>query len=301
MEFGLREWAILFGFIAIGFVLWDGVRRSRSASKYKLPFKMTPQEKTSDVLMTPEPVQQDIFHEELVDVAGGKMQPMDLDFGLDDEVGAVRDKSPSEPTEPALDFDVDERPPSPVSTPAPAAVVDKPADVLKPDANGEWVSEPRVKPRAPVQESRSTSVISDELVTLFVTPKQGVFKGVDLRNALVSMGLSLGDRDLYHRHSGSGREVLYSVANATPEGVFPQGAMEGFTSPGVILLMELKGHSDPEHGFEEMVSSARQMSRRLKADVLDSHQHPLQLEFINAAKTQVKAYAKKIRQGGVAG
>ncbi len=52
MEFGLREWAIVLGFLAIGFVLWDGVRRSRSASKYKLPFKMnTQQEKTSEVLM----------------------------------------------------------------------------------------------------------------------------------------------------------------------------------------------------------------------------------------------------------
>ncbi|MGB0958245.1 MAG: cell division protein ZipA C-terminal FtsZ-binding domain-containing protein, partial [Litorivicinus sp.] len=182
---------------------------------------------------------------------------------------------------------------------ATALSVDEPDPI--PDASGEWVGKPRIKKAAPVVAAEPEPAgIAPDLVTLFVTPKQGVFKGVDLRNALVSMGLSLGDRDLYHRHSGSGRDVLYSVANATPEGVFPQGAMEGFTSPGVILLMELRGHGDPEHGFEEMVSSARQMSRRLKAEVLDSHQHPLQLEFINDAKAQVKAYAKAMRQGGVA-
>lgn len=313
MEFGLREWAILIGFVAIGLVLWDGFRRSRGNDRYKLPFNMGPNKRgrdsdqtampESDPLTQPEMRQRELFGEELVDVETTKHTDLEVDLGFDDDgLSSPRVKDPSAPVyEPDLGDLEKTEPYQPAAAATPTPVESAEPSFVE-TVPGEGISKPRIKKVTSAAPAATEETKIGDVVTVFVIPKNGgVFKGVELRNALVAMGLSIGDRDLYHRHTGNGRDVLYSVADASESGTFPQGAMEGFTSRGLILLIELQGHTDPEHGFEEMISSARQMSRRLKADVLDSRQQPLQLDFINEAKVQVKAYARKLRQGGLVG
>ena len=134
-----------------------------------------------------------------------------------------------------------------------------------------WCSTSKVSPAEPETPTNEPQApLASDVLLMFVETQKGVFKGVDLRNALVAMGLSYGEQSLYHRHSGGSREVLYTVANASSEGSFPERRWRSFTSPGVVIMMDLSQHADPEHGFEEMVSSARQMCRRLSAELLDS-------------------------------
>jgi len=311
LEFGMREWGILIGGIAVVAVLFDGWRRTRQAKSGDLPFdfpgdKADVDDSRSDPLLQDEQlIQPDIFNAELDLDSDTIGKTGDLDLG---DISAPRRKSASGGVagydEPETSFAPPT--PTPASTRAPVAPATQPSSPLVPPtppvssgpAEEGIVSAPRKKVAQPAQAPEPTAQpMATDVVTLFVRPAKGVLKGVELRNALVSMGLSYGERELYHRHSGSGREVLYSVANASAEGTFPEGAMEGFTSPGVIMLMELKNHPDPEHGFEEMVSSARQMSRRLGADVLDSHQQPLQVAFLTQAKAMVKQVAKAQRTG----
>ncbi len=305
----MREWGILLGTIAVLAVLYDGWRRTRQAKGSDLPFEFPsdkdPAEGSADPLMPTAPlVQPDFFHEDLNDVddpsgAGG----IDL---TDGDVSKPRPKAPSTGGIPSFgDDDPADYAPSPITPPTPPVAVVPEADIALPKSapegetiGSDFVSAPRPKAPTPATNPAADAAeIASDVLTIFVRPSKGLFKGVDLRNALVSMGLSYGERELYHRHSGGSREVLYSVANASAEGSFPEGAMEGFTSPGVIMLIELTGHPDPEHGFEEMVSSARQMGRRLGAEVLDSNQQPLQVTFLSEAKAQVKAIAKKQRNG----
>lgn len=299
MEFGFREIGILVGAILIAAVLFDGWRRTRQSKKGDLPFKFptdSTEERADPLMPGQDPVQQDIFHEDLVepDLLGSITDP---DLGLDDisEPRPVSGGSIQGFDEPSA--------PSPMTPPRPPIMATQPVSAPEPitapdDGLSEGIiGQPRPKPAQAPTPAATEQPIQADVLTVFVRPQKGVFKGVELRNALVSMGLSYGDRSLYHRHSGSGRDVLYSVANASAEGTFPEGAMEGFTSPGVLLLIELSNHPDPEHGFEEMISSARQMGRRLGAEVLDSNQQPLQLSFLTAAKARVKEVAKQQRNG----
>lgn len=302
----MREWGILLGAIAIIAVLYDGWRRTRQARGSDLPFKFPSDEKNAaegavDPLMPSAPlVQPDFFHETLNDV-DDTSGVSDLDL-TDGAVSAPRPKARSGSVPGFGDEPLEDYSPSPITPPKPSiSVVSEPEPEPAPAGETigtDFISAPRPKAPTPAtQPAADVAPIASDVLTIFVRPAKGLFKGVELRNALVSMGLNFGERDLYHRHSGSGRDVLYSVANASAEGTFPEGAMEGFTSPGVILLIELTGHPDPEHGFEEMVSSARQMGRRLGAEVLDSNQQPLQVNFLSQAKAQVKAIAKKQRNG----
>lgn len=296
MEFGFREIGILVGAILIAAVLYDGWRRTRQSKKGDLPFKF-PTDASDDhpdpLMPGQEPVQQDIFHEDLVEPEF--LPEPDLDLGLDDiseprpvSGGGIQGFDEPAPAPAA---------PSPMIPPRPPTITPEPSSDRDDGVSEGIIGKPRPKASTPPEPEVAEAPIPSDVLTVFVRPQKGVFKGVELRNALVSMGLSYGDRALYHRHSGSGRDVLYSVANASAEGTFPEGAMEGFTSPGVLLLIELSNHPDPEHGFEEMISSARQMGRRLGAEVLDSNQQPLQLSFLTAAKAQVKKVAKQQRNG----
>ena len=305
----MREWGILIGGIAVIAVLFDGWRRTRQSKSSNLPFDF-PGDKEGGDAQQPDPLlnddrltQPDIFNTEMDFDAEPIGKTGDLDLGdisqprpkgNSGSVAGFDDPAPSQSTPPPSPM----VPPTPVSPSIAPSPMTPPTPPLASATSEEGiVSAPRPKVARESQPQPEKQAISNEVLTLFVRPNKGVLKGVELRNALVSMGLSYGERELYHRHSGSGREVLYSVANASSEGTFPEGSMEGFTSPGVIMLMELKGHPDPEHGFEEMVSSARQMSRRLRADVLDSHQQPLQVAFLSEAKALVKQVAKAQRTG----
>ena len=309
MEFGLREWGILLGVIAVIAVLYDGWRRTRQSSGDDLPFKFPNDEgadEKRDPLTTPDNFQPDIFKPEPDFDSADIGKTGDLDFG---DISPPRPKNTS--SVPA--FDADPEPAAtpiqpPVPSPMNPTTPPTPTESIEPEVvfdendgmhvGGDYVSAPRPKvspaePETPPNEPQAP--LASDVLVMFVRPQKGVFKGVDLRNALVAMGLSYGEQSLYHRHSGGSREVLYTVANASSEGSFPEGTMEGFTSPGVVIMMDLSQHADPEHGFEEMVSSARQMCRRLSADLLDSNQQPLEKEFLASSRNRVKELAKARR------
>jgi cell division protein ZipA len=60
------------------------------------------------------------------------------------------------------------------------------------------------------------------------------------------------------------------VANIVEPGTFDPDAMEGFSTPGLVLFLTLPGPFDAVRAFDAMVEAARSLANSLKGTVCDA-------------------------------
>ena len=193
-------------------MLYDGWRRTRQSSSDDLPFKFPNDDDADekrDPLTTPDHFQPDIFKPEPDFDSADIGKTGDLDFG---DISPPRPKNTA--SVPA--FDADPEPAAaPVQPPVPSPMnpiaPPTPAESMEPEVvfdendgmhvGGDYVSAPRPKVSPAEPTFRPMSLRRRWPVTscVLMRPQKGVFKGVDLRSALVAMGLSYGEQSLYHR------------------------------------------------------------------------------------------------------
>jgi cell division protein ZipA len=113
----------------------------------------------------------------------------------------------------------------------------------------------------------------DKVVTLFVLAPSGVpFPGSFIMEAMSDARMDYGDMQIFHRteaHNG-GKRTLFSVANVVEPGTFDPDAMEGFSTPGLVLFLTLPGPFDAVRAFDAMVVAARSLANSLKGTVCDA-------------------------------
>lgn len=136
-------------------------------------------------------------------------------------------------------------------------------------------------------EVAASNIKSPSTVMLFLLAKdKRQFAGYDLLQSLLGMGLRFGDGQLFHRHqqiNGHG-PVLFSLAAATPSGVFDLQNMGVFSVHGLCLFMTLSGHETIDADrFDIMLETAKQLSDELDAHLLDDKRQPL-------SETSLKRY-----------
>ena len=92
----------------------------------------------------------------------------------------------------------------------------------------------------------------EKIITLFVLAPTGVpFRGSFLMEAMSEAGLQYGDMQIFHRiEKQAGRDdTLFSVANIVEPGTFEPNRMDGFATPGVVLILQLPGPADAIKAF----------------------------------------------------
>lgn len=146
--------------------------------------------------------------------------------------------------------------PEPVSTQAPS--------IPAPE-----VSQP-VHDVAPAVSAEET--VPEMLLIFYLMSRGEALDGGRIEQAASSHGLEQSPRgtyDLYLDGDDGRRRQLLGLANALEPGVFDFSNLEQFSTPGLVLYMQLPGPLPSLEAFERMLQIANGLSALLDAEVLD--------------------------------
>jgi len=132
----------------------------------------------------------------------------------------------------------------------------------------------------------------DKFVGLYIAEHEGTsILGTKLHAALQDQGLSFGDKKIYHRMDGERK--VFSVASLTKPGTLDPADAASFTTPGLSVFLALPGPSEPVAAFQDMLRTARELARRLNAELYDSEQRqPLTAQRERELHSQVEDWAR---------
>ncbi|MBA2648225.1 MAG: cell division protein ZipA [Legionella sp.] len=147
-----------------------------------------------------------------------------------------------------------------------------------PQIGSQVVAKPIIEP----QESHKSK--SSSLMMFLLAKENRQFAGYELLQTVLACGLRFGEEYLFHRHqlaNGQG-PVLFSLAAATPTGIFDLQNIGAFSVRGLCLFMKPSDNPgiDSER-FSIMLDTARQLSEGLDGLLLDDKQKPLTTERID--------------------
>ncbi len=133
------------------------------------------------------------------------------------------------------------------------------------------------------------------LIQLSVARRTGEFPGPDILEVAESCGLRPGDMDIFHclDEFDDGTRIYFSMANMVKPGTFPFDAMDGFSTPGMMLFAQLEGYPEDLTILEEMIATARKLANSLGGDVLDETRRPLTVRKEEEMRTAVLAHEQR--------
>ncbi|HTD11629.1 MAG TPA: cell division protein ZipA C-terminal FtsZ-binding domain-containing protein [Steroidobacteraceae bacterium] len=127
-------------------------------------------------------------------------------------------------------------------------------------------------------------IVSLRLVA--ATPER--FVGRSLRQALAAEGFVLGRFAIFHKPDDEQRAVL-SAASLTRPGTFDADTMDSQHFGGLSLFAVLPGPRPAPQAFEELISTARNLSERLHGVLQDERGSPLTATRIAVLRERVSS------------
>jgi len=154
---------------------------------------------------------------------------------------------------------------------------------------------PSPPPAAPERKAPTVGAAAakaDKFIGLYIAEHEGTsILGSKLHAALQDQGLTFGDKKIYHRMEG--QKKVFSVASLTKPGTLDPAEAASFTTPGLSVFLALPGPSEPVAAFQDMLRTARELARRLNAELYDSEQRqPLTAQRERDLHAQVEDWAR---------
>jgi cell division protein ZipA len=137
-----------------------------------------------------------------------------------------------------------------------------------------------------------------KVVTLFVLAADGApFSGNLIKNAMNKTGLHFGDMDIFHHYENVDGidKTIFAVANMMEPGTFDFHAMKTFSTPGLVLFLQLPAAVDAVSAFDEMVKTARNLSVHLEGSVRDATHSVLSNQTVGHLREDVIDYQLRQR------
>ena len=123
---------------------------------------------------------------------------------------------------------------------------------------------------APEEPSASNNSLRERVLVVRVVPKDGKFSLERVVLALQEAGLKLGKHNIFHFFQDATlEESLFSVASLREPGTFDFTNLKQDRLPGLSFFLMLPGPADPLGRFDRMVETARWVSEKLDAELLD--------------------------------
>ena len=143
------------------------------------------------------------------------------------------------------------------------------------------------KPKSPGEEKI--------VVINLVAPAEGDrFAGPDLVQALEAAGMHYGEHQIFHRlPDAHSPDALFSAANILEPGWFDLERIAGFDTPGVAFFMRLPGPYDGLATFEQMLATARAVTKRLGGHLLDGRRCDLTQQAIEHIRADLIEYRRR--------
>ncbi|TVS11236.1 MAG: cell division protein ZipA [Wenzhouxiangella sp.] len=127
-------------------------------------------------------------------------------------------------------------------------------------------------PADPVRPRPTDSRAEDaeKIVTVYVRRRdERRIGGSDLLDAALKAGLTFGEMSIFHRRHEGADKPVFSMANLTPPGHFDASTWNVFDTPGVAIFATLPGPVSALDTWDAMLATARRIAELLDAEVLD--------------------------------
>lgn len=137
-----------------------------------------------------------------------------------------------------------------------------------------------------MQESEYASNIIVLQIKAFATKP---YMGYELLQALQSVGLHFGEKNIFYRYEKEGKEgkILFSVAAATSDGAFTLDNMGAFKCLGLVVFMKLRPKQKLMQRFDLMLDVARQLAEELGGDICDDLYQPINAAVIKRLREKI--------------
>ncbi len=120
------------------------------------------------------------------------------------------------------------------------------------------------------------------------------FAGEALIIALREAGLRHGRFGIFHRHDPRDAEqTLFSVASLVEPGSFDLTRLKAERFPGVSLFLTLPGTGNGVAAFDDMLSTARSLARKLDGELLDENGSRLSVQRERYLREEVIQFQHK--------
>lgn len=128
------------------------------------------------------------------------------------------------------------------------------------------------------------------ILALHLIAAEKPIDGQALFQAAAEAGLEFGDMDIFHCTVAHEEQPIFSMANMVKPGTFDLSQLEYFTTPGVVMFLQLPGPDVPMAAFDTFLAVGQHMSERLGVTLCDGRRRPLNEDEISAMRAQVTAY-----------
>lgn len=154
-------------------------------------------------------------------------------------------------------------------------------------AKADKVEEPPLKNTD--ANTNKNSLYDPNLIVLHLDAFSGKpYMGYELHQALLSVGLSFGEGNIFHRYAdGEGGKILFSLAAATHDGSFTIEDMGSFRCNGLLLFMRLQPKRKLMPIFDLMIDTARQLIEELGGDIYDDLEQIISADVIKRLREKI--------------
>ncbi len=139
--------------------------------------------------------------------------------------------------------------------------------------------------------SRSTG---ERIIALhLVAAPDRPFPGASVRSAFEQAGLEYGPMGIFHRMGGESGQPIFSVAALIEPGWFDRDAMSERAYPGLTFFMQLPQGGDMLAGFDDMVTTARQLADALGGELRDERRSALTAQTVEHLREEVREHRRR--------
>ncbi|MFN3234438.1 MAG: cell division protein ZipA C-terminal FtsZ-binding domain-containing protein [Gammaproteobacteria bacterium] len=152
---------------------------------------------------------------------------------------------------------------------------DAPIQVTLPEEQ-DLADEPKVEQFDQTATETNTAIKRPILILSIHAQSGQTFGGYEFLQHLGSVGLSFGEKDIFHYYAktDSGDETLFSLAQLTKPGTFDIDNIEDVACPGVLLFLDCAQVSDRVFACEQLCDTAKELSKRLNGRLFVGYDQP---------------------------
>ncbi|MCH8078590.1 MAG: cell division protein ZipA [Proteobacteria bacterium] len=136
---------------------------------------------------------------------------------------------------------------------------------------------------------KATQPIPDiQIITLLIKASPGKeFSGVNILNAIKTVGFRFGNMNIFHHHGVEGLmadQPLFSLASMYEPGCFELEQMETYKTKGLALFMQLPSPVDNVATFDLMQETVMRLTDMLQGEIWSSKQKPIDKKTLQAMR-----------------
>ncbi|MEX1199635.1 MAG: cell division protein ZipA [Methylophaga sp.] len=162
---------------------------------------------------------------------------------------------------------------------------EKPGTEIKPDIAPDVAEPVAPEPAEPTPPEPDWDLV---IALTVMAPKDRLFTGRAVKNALDNQDLHFGEMQIYHRFTlGSRKQSLFSVANIVDPGTFLPAELISMKTPGILLFARLPGPVNGLAVLDAMLDCATQMAEHLDGVVCDEQRQPLTDQALESVRARI--------------